>query len=122
MSDETPTNPPDATKVRTDLHEVARLLRTTSHLDPRIQQELADLLDELSQTIHADTAAPPEVLHLAQSATQLARQLHQPHNRAPLEAARDRLQQTVARVETTLPGTVADLAHRFIELLTNLGI
>lgn len=122
MSDEIPTNPPDAAKVRTDLHEVARLLRTTSHLDPRIQQELADLLDELSQTIHADTAARDAVLHLAQSATQLARQLHQPHDPAPVEAARDRLQQTVARVETALPGAVADLARRFINTLTNLGI
>jgi hypothetical protein len=122
MPDETPTTPPDAAKVRTDLHEVARMLRTTSHLDPRIQQELANLLDELSQTIHANTATPDEILHLAQSATQVARQLHQPHDQAPLMLAKQRLQQTVARVETALPRAVADLARRFIDALANLGI
>ncbi len=122
MADETPMNQPDAAKVRTDLHEVARLLRTTSHLDAHVQQELANLLDELSQAIQANTAAPDEMLHLAQSATQLARELHQPQEAAKLEPAKARLQQALARVESALPGAVADLARRFIDTLTNLGI
>jgi hypothetical protein len=120
MSDEAPVNPPNLAAVRTELHEVAQLLRGTSHLDPAVQKELADLLDELSQAVQAHTP-PAEILHLAQTATQLAHQLHRPENRTPTEGARERLRQAVTRAETAAP-RAAQVAGRLIDALANLGI
>ncbi len=43
--------PPSAIPAR--LHEVARLLRDAQHLDPEAQQSLANLADELANTLSA---------------------------------------------------------------------
>jgi len=121
MSDDVPANQPAAVKVRADLQEVARLLRSTTHLDRAVQQEIADLLDDLSQTIGPGAAAPNEIIHLAESATHLAHQLHQPADQGPLALAKDRFQRAIARAETASP-QAAQFAGQILDALASLGI
>src|SRR5436190_21671732 len=103
MAEQVPTPPPDITKVQAELQEVAKLMRTARHLDPSIKRRLADLLEELGKAINAADSPSPEMLHVAQSAAQLAQNLQQQEGKGMLAAARDQLQQTIAHAEVEAP-------------------
>jgi hypothetical protein len=106
--------------VQADLHEVAQLLRQADHLDRQVQERLADLLDELKGAVSATSFPSPELLHVAQDATQIAHRL-QRQEQGSGAPARERLQRSLARVEMQAP-TAADFARRLLETLANLGI
>src|SRR5262249_51799617 len=113
--------PPDAAAIQTRLHEVARLLRAGVHLDAAVQQEVADLLDELSKAIQPAGSPSAETLHVAQTATHLVQQLQRPQEIGLIELTKKRLHHAVAGEETKAP-QVAKLAGRILDALANIGI
>jgi hypothetical protein len=121
MSEQHSSPPPDLSKVQAELQEVAQAMNTARHLDPTIQQRLAELLKELEKVIQTTPAPSPELLHLAQSTSQLAQNLHQQTEKGMLAATRKRLQRAIAHAEVEAP-LVADLARRLIDALANIGI
>jgi hypothetical protein len=111
--------PPAGVKER--LHDLARQLREAPRLGPSEQRVLAELLDELGNTVDAGAVAPAEVVHLAETTSQLMHALQQRHEPGGLAAARDRLEAAILRAEATAPVT-AGLARRVLDALANLGI
>jgi hypothetical protein len=121
MSEQVPTPPPDVAKVQADLQDVIQRMRTARHLDPSLQQRLADLLEELRKAIQATPEPSAELLHVAQSAAQLAQHLHRQEKHGMLASAKAQLQRTIAHAEVEAP-RVTDLARRLIDALANIGI
>ena len=113
----TPT-PPSSIPGR--LHEVARLLRGAHRLDPEAQRSLADLADELANTLSASGVPTAEEAQLGQLAGQLIQALHRGEE-APVAATRDRLQDAILAAETRAP-FAAGVARQLLEALANLGI
>jgi hypothetical protein len=106
--------------VRAKLQEIVPLLRSARHIEPEVQQVLADLVDELIRVM--DPNAPPaEAAHLAESSAQLAQVLHRKHHSGLIAAARDRLEAAATRAEAEAP-VATGLARRLIDTLANLGI
>jgi len=119
---ETPrSNTPALPEVQARLHEVARMLRHSSSLDPESQRALAELVDELSSVLAGSTAPPAEVAHLAESTSHLAETLHHHQDRGVLGKARDRLERAVIRAEMHAPVAVG-LARRLVDALANIGV
>jgi len=114
---EPPANPSD---LRTNLQELARLLHSARHLKPQAQQELADLVAELSQAL-AGNLTSAEAEHLGQSAVHMIQALHEQQDADYLTAARDRLRSAAVRAEVVAP-VATGIVRRLIEALTNLGI
>ncbi len=110
--------PPSAIPAR--LHEVARLLRDAQHLDPEAQQSLANLADELANTLSASGVPSAEEAQLGQLAGQLIQALHKGEE-APVVATRDRLQSAILRAEARAP-FAAGLARQLLDAIANLGI
>jgi hypothetical protein len=108
-------------EVLAGLHELARALRDAKHLSPVAQRELANLVEELTNALTPAPQAGAETAHLAASAAHLANAIRQRDNETLLARARDRLQETAARAETTAP-LVAGLVRRIVEALANLGV
>ncbi len=103
------------------LHELAQLLRTTPHLNPQAQVELANLIDELRQALPAGAKPGTEQTHLAESATHLVHALHQRQAAGFLDAAKQRLEDAALRAEAEAP-LAAGVVRRLIDTLANLGI
>jgi hypothetical protein len=116
MSEQFPRPEPDVAQAQTELRAVADHLRGANHLSPADQQKLADLLVELSGALGPPSA---EMIHVAQSATQLAQHLHQ-EEKGPPAAALEQLQRALARVGANAPVTV--IARRLIDALADIGI
>lgn len=112
--------PPSAAQVQTNLHDLARLLRQAHHLDPAVQQALAELVDELGRALDPGVSSA-EITHLAASAAQLAHALHQRHDSGLLTAAKERLESAARRAEAKAP-LATGIARRLIDTLANLGI
>jgi hypothetical protein len=106
--------------VTAQLHEVARLLRSSDHLEPEAQQALAELADELANRF---SSVPPsaEEVHLAETTAHLVETLRQGPEEGSHAAARDRLEKAIIAAEVRFP-TIAGLARRFLDALANLGI
>jgi hypothetical protein len=121
MPEQPPTNSPSPAEVQASLHELAQVLRTAKHLEPEAQAALADLVDELSQTLASGTNPSAETAHLVQSAASVARGLTQKHNPTVLAGALERLQEATLRAEAEMP-LAAGIARRLIDTLANLGI
>jgi hypothetical protein len=121
MPEQPPAGSPAPSDVQARLRDLAQRLRATEHLDPETQQELADLLEEMSQTVATHAAPSPELTHLADSTAHLAQALHQEQDAGLLARARERLEEAVVRAETGAP-VAAGLARRLIDALSNLGI
>ena len=85
------------------------------------QEALADLVDELGKTLTPTALASSETAHLATSAANLARTLHQEHSPTLLSAAKQRLEQAALRAETQAP-VAAGIARRLLDVLADLGI
>ena len=121
MADAPQPSPPDAAAVRARLHEIAVLLRQTGSLDPESRRALAELVDELGESLTAADVPAAEVTHLATSTAHLAESLHQQHDRGLLGKARDRLEQAACDAEAHAPNLVG-LARRLIDALAGIGI
>src|SRR5262249_55046935 len=68
------------------------------HIDPDVQQALADLVDELIRVM--DPHAPAlEAAHLAESSTHLVQALHRKQHAGLLTAATERLEAAATRAE-----------------------
>lgn len=115
MSQPTPTDP--ASRLR----ELAQLLREADHLDPEAQQEFADILDELSESVVPGPESSEHHQHLAESAAHLAEVLHQPGDTGLIARARRRLEEAAVRAETEAP-VATGIVRRLIDTLANLGI
>jgi hypothetical protein len=120
MSELEPAGAFDPSDLPRHLQELARLLQEADHLDPQAQQELAELVAELSQAL-ARKLPSAEVEHLGQSAVHLIQALHQQENRDYLTAARDRLRAAAVRAEVQAP-VATGIVRRLIDTLANLGI
>jgi hypothetical protein len=119
---EQPTAPsPTVSQIQASLHEIAQVLRAPQHLEPETQDALADLVDELSKALEQAAIPSAETAHLADSAAQLAKAVHQRRSSTLLAAARDRLDQAALRAENEAPVT-AGLVRRLLDTLADLGI
>jgi hypothetical protein len=114
---EQPASIPD---IRAKLQELTEALRGADHLEPEAQEELADLLAELSRALDPAVASA-EGARLAASAAHLVQALHEQEDHTLLAAARGRLQQAAARAEAKAP-MVTGIVRRLIDVLANLGI
>ena len=112
---------PRDSSIQKSLHEIAKVLREARHLPPEAQQELSELLDELSGALDPTHLPSAETAHLAASAAHLMQALHQPREPGLLEAAKERLEQAALRAETEAP-LATGIIHRLIEALADLGI
>jgi hypothetical protein len=120
MAEELPAQSPDRQALRSHLQELASLLRDAPHLEPEAQQELADLVAELSQAL-AGNLSSAEADHLAQNAVHMIQALHEQRDSDYLSAARDRLRDAAVRAELQAP-VATGIARRIIDALANLGI
>ena len=106
--------------VGTDIEELARRLGGVEHLEPEARATLAGLLRKLAAELdQAEPSAQKE--QLAASAAQLVRAVRDQHEPGLVEAARERLEQAVARAETNAP-VATDLVLQLIDVLAGLGI
>lgn len=121
MSAPNPADPAHQSAAQARLHDLAKVLRRAHHLGPEAQQSLADLVDELSQALPASGLPAADSNHLAESAAQLAKAVHDRHDTSLLESARERLEEAAFRVESSAP-MPAGILRRLIEVLANLGI
>lgn len=102
------------------IEELARRVRESEHLEPGTRDQVADLLGDLAAELNqAEPSAHKELL--AQTATQLVQAVRDQHEPGLIEAARERLEEVVARAETNAP-VATDLVLQLIDLLANLGI
>jgi len=120
MAEQRPAAVPDPSDLRAKLQELARLLHEARNLDPETQQELADLVAELSQAL-AGNLTSAEAEHLGQSAIHMIQALHEQQGADYLTAARDRLRDAAVQAEVKAP-VATEIVRRLIEALANLGI
>jgi hypothetical protein len=107
--------------VKESLHDLANKLRQAPPLGPDAQRILAELIDELGNTVVATQVPSTEVVHLAETTTHLLQALQRRHEPGRLAAARDRLETAILRAEATAP-VMAGFARRLLDALANLGI
>jgi hypothetical protein len=120
MTEPTPPTPETAAAVRTQLKEIVPLLRSSRHIEPEVQEALADLVDELIRVMDPNAPAV-EAAHLAESSTHLVEALHRKHHAGLIAAAKERLESAATRAEAEAP-VATGLARRLIDTLANLGI
>jgi hypothetical protein len=102
------------------IEEIASRLRETEHLEPEARVQVADLLDKLAEELdQAEPSAQKE--HLAQTAADLMRAVKDRHEPGVIEAARERLEDAVAKAEAHAP-VATDVVLQLIDLLARLGI
>jgi hypothetical protein len=112
--------PPSPSAVPARLREVARLLRDAEHLEPEAQKSLADLADELANTLTTSGVPSAEEVQLGQLAGQLIQALHK-GEKAPVRVTRHRLQEAILAAETRAP-FAAGIARQLLDALANMGI
>ena len=106
--------------VESDIEELARRLGGVEHLEPEARATLAGLLRKLAAEL--DLAEPStQKDQLAETAAHLVRAVKDQHEPGLVEAARERLEQAVARAETKAP-VATDLVLQLIDVLAGLGI
>jgi hypothetical protein len=120
MSEQQPPSPIPPSAIPGRLHEVARLLRGADHLDAETQKSLADLADELANTLTSSGVPSAEEVQLGQLASQLIQALHKGET-APAQATRGRLQSAILAAEARAP-FAAGVARQLLDALANLGI
>ena len=120
MTEPTPPIGETAPAVRAQLEEIVPLLRSSRHIEPEVQEALADLVDELIRVMDPRPAAV-EAAHLAASSAHLVDALHRKHHAGLIAAAKERLEEAATRAETEAP-VATGLARRLIDTLANLGI
>jgi hypothetical protein len=121
MAEQGPSPSPSLQQVQASLHDIARVLRESHHLDPKTQQALGDLVDELGKTLQSGTLPAEETAHLASTASSLAKGLHERQHTTVLTAAKQKLEQAALRAEAEAP-VATGIARQLIDTLANLGI
>ena len=122
MTEPTPSVPTSVAMVRVHLRIIAQLLREVDRLGPEAQAALADLIDELGQSLETETVPSAALDHLTETVSHLADAVARRQEEPGLLAqARGRLEGAVAAVEAEAPQT-AGLARRLMDTLSNLGI
>jgi len=119
MPEQHPTGPAAASAVPDRLRELARLLRQADHLEPEARQSLADVAEELADSLGSRGVPSAEEAQLGELAGQLIEELHRED--APAAATRHRLQEAILAAEARAP-SAADLAQRLLDALANIGI
>jgi hypothetical protein len=120
MSEPESPGPVPSSPLQQSLLKLAPLLREAHHLEPEVQEILADLIDELVRAV--DPAAPSaQTEHLAETSAHLVRVLHRKQHVGLLTAAKERLEEAAARAEAEAP-VATGLARRLVETLAGLGI
>jgi predicted RNA-binding protein associated with RNAse of E/G family len=109
----------DTAALRSRLAELSQLLRDAEQLEPETRQELADLVDELSQAVAEGRLEPSATAQLAASAAHMAEALRQQHH-GPFAAARDGLERIVIEAEDRAP-VATGFAERLIDILSSIG-
>ena len=95
---------PDAHSAPSKRHRGTRPpLREAEHLEPEARAQVADLLGNLAAELD-QTEPSAQKEHLAQSAVQLVRAVKDQHEPGLIEAARERLEEAVARAEANCAG------------------
>jgi hypothetical protein len=112
---------PSQLGVEANLHDLAKLLRSATHLEPETQRSLAEIVEELAKALHATPIPTQELVPLSQSTAELIHGLHQRHDKTVISGARDRLSRSILRVENRAP-MVAQIAGRLLEILASSGI
>lgn len=107
--------------IKSRLHAIAGLLHQTGRMGEITRQELAHLLDELAEALHAEDLSADQRTHLAESTQHLLEAVQQQGEAGVLAAARNRLQKAVVAVEADAP-VAAGLIRRVMDALGNLGI
>ena len=103
-----------------DIEELARRLHQAHHLDPQTRARVAGLMDELAAELgRPETSEQTD--HLARIVAQLVRALEGRHAPGVVQAARERLENAIARAEARST-TATDIGIRLIDVLTGLGI
>jgi hypothetical protein len=122
MSEPTTPGPEDepAAAAEQMLRDLAGLLRGAEHLTPATRAALADLMAELAGALGRGGTGP-QLDHLAESAAQAARALHEQGQHGLLAAARERLEAAAARAEAKAP-VATGVARRLIDVLAEIGI
>lgn len=108
-------------EVKSNLQELAQLLRQADHLEPDAQRELADLVDELAKVLGPVASPSAETKHLTDNTAHLVHALHQQHPPGLLAAARKRLEESALRAESEAP-LATGIVRRLLDALANLGI
>jgi chromosome condensin MukBEF ATPase and DNA-binding subunit MukB len=121
MSDSPSSNVPTASEIKARLQEIAQRLRGTETLDREAQRSLAELVEELTQTLETENLPPAERAHLAQTAEHLEQTLRHHHDRGVLGKLRESLERAIGAAETTAPVTVG-FTRRLLDTLANIGI
>jgi hypothetical protein len=103
-----------------DIEELARRLRAAEHLEPKARAEVAELLRNLAAELDRSEPSADEQ-HLAESTAQLVRAVEDQHDSSLIEAARERVEEAVARAEAIAPVST-DLVLQLIDVLASLGI
>lgn len=103
------------------LREIARLLRVAQDLGPESRRLVAELVDELSNTLGAQSLPIAEVTHLAECTVQLVQSVHQKEEKGVIANARDRLERAIVAAEDRSP-MLAGLVERLVDALASLGI
>src|SRR5262245_61138531 len=100
-----PENPaaPSTTQMRKHLHAISQLLRHVHHLGPEAQSLLADLVEELGQSLEPSAVPSAEVARLTECTAHLMHAIQQGEEPGVLEAARNRLDRAVIAAETEAP-------------------
>ena len=112
---------PAADALESNIHELARVVREARRLDPDARRALADLVDELSRTLHTAPHSAEETSRVAESAAHLAEALLAGREETVLTSARGRLENAAALADARAP-VVSGLARRVLDVLADLGI
>jgi hypothetical protein len=115
-----PEQSPSIPDVRAKLQELTQVLRGADHLEPKTQEELADLLEELSRALDPAVSSTSGA-RLAANAAHLVQALHEQEDTTLLTAATERLRKAAVRAEADAP-MVTGIVRRLIDALSNLGI
>lgn len=103
------------------LHHIAQLLRASQPIDADSRQKLAELVDELGDALRSGQLPVAEAALLTETTAHLAESLHQTPTPTQRDTVRDRVEEAVVGLEARAP-FAAGLAHRLLDMLTNLGI
>jgi hypothetical protein len=100
---------------------VANILHGADRLSPQVQELLAELVEELSETLNSGSVPSEELAHLTECATQLVQAAKQPREKKRAVAARDRLENALVKIDAQFP-TVAAIGRKLVDTLVDLGI
>jgi hypothetical protein len=120
MSEQPIASPQEIGQIKSELHELAQRIRGARHLEPGVQQAIADLLDELRGELDATSLNSVHATHLAQAVAQLARSLHE-QDTGLLVRAKERIEEAIARAEAESP-VIAGVVRRFVDALASIGL